>query len=640
MAPYKSILLICLFLNSVLILFSQKVFYQDICNCGVTGAGFSSGSSNNSFNGQIDVHIEPESVIKKAYLICNRFGVVPPVNINFNGNNYTYDLESQIGINYDSPFSSGIHKSAVHTLDITNEISSIQTSYTINCPAQMNMGGVNKYGAFYLLVIYENATLPQTAVSVIINEQDSEPDVNYQINNLLPINISNPVGLAIHSDIIWDTITDGSYIYINGNYLGLIGGSDAVNSSWTGGGVKGHFYYQNDELFGLDDDSPDDVMGGTDGLADIVDNLNNNDTSFEIDIIKQPTAPYNIYIAFFLTYTTPCDIFQTDLVTEDTTICSGQPLQLGASGGINYNWLPQTGLSCYDCPNPEFVGDSSIVYTVRIWSTDSCSKVLPVKVKVLPQPEFSSINLTSSACGEENGTIVATASNGTAPYHYQLDGGASVGNGQFSGLASSTYTLTVTDSNGCSADSTVFIGEEILVHASFTLEPPTGSAPLWVQSTNASTNATNYLWSWANETSTDTHPGFMLDTSGTYTVTLVAYNNFPECADTFSVQVVVYDSLHVVIPNVFTPNNDHSNDFFGITTNVPTSGTVVILNRWGNVMLAHSFSTQPHLFTPLWDGKEATEGVYFYRVRMITEFSGQGAENEEFEYSGFVTLVR
>jgi hypothetical protein len=75
-------------------------------------------------------------------------------------------------------------------------------------------------------------------------------------------------------------------------------------------------------------------------------------------------------------------------------------------------------------------------------------------------------------------------------------------------------------------------------------------------------------------------------------------------------------------------------------TFVPVSGELVILNRWGNVMLEHSFSTQPHLFTPLWEGKEATEGVYFYRVRMIHEVSGQGAENEEFEYSGFVTLVR
>ena len=279
-----------------------------------------------------------------------------------------------------------------------------------------------------------------------------------------------------------------------------------------------------------------------------------------------------------------------------------------------------------------------MVYTVRIWSTDSCSKVLPVRVKVLPKPEFTSINLTPSTCGEENGTIVATASNGTAPYQYQLDGGVNVGNGQFNGLASANYMLTVTDNNGCSADSIVFIDEEILVNASFVLEPPSGSAPLWVQSNNTSTNANNYVWTWADETSTDTHPGFYLDTSGTYTVTLIAYNNFLECADTFSVQVLVYDSLQISIPNVFTPNNDHSNDFFGITTNVPTSGKVVILNRWGNLIMEKDFTTQPHVFEAFWDGmlfgsEKATEGVYFYTIRMR-------AENEEFEYSGFVTLVR
>jgi gliding motility-associated-like protein len=620
--------------------YTQLVFEQDIVQGGVTGAGFSTGQGSGV--GTFDIYIEPGSTIKKAYLFTYRIGYPPEVSFVLNSTSHIFDSTNILmRVNHSSSFASPV---SIYYKDLTAEIDPAITTFDITIPDQFGLPINWGYWTVYLIVIYENLTLNQTTYSLVINDKDFLGNEMYSLSNLNPVDVSNSVGFSLYTDRSGlSHLPPTKEVFINSNLLGVVGGSDNVNTSWGSAGVKGHFYYQNNELFGLDDDIANNVMSGTDGIANISTILPNNTTStdFQMKHINYPNQANNhsnINLAYFLTYTTPCDIFQTDLVTEDTTICSGQLLQLGASGGINYNWLPQTGLSCYDCPNPEFVGDSSIVYTVRIWSTDSCSKVLPVKVKVLPQPAFTSINLTTSACGDENGAIVATASNGTAPYHYQLDGGANVGNGQFSGLVSSTYTLTVTDNNGCSADSTVFIDEEILVNASFTLEPPTGSAPLWVQSTNASTNATNYLWSWANETSTDTHPGFMLDTSGTYTVTLIAFNNFPECADTFTVQVVVYDSLHVVIPNVFTPNNDHSNDFFGITTNVPTSGTVVILNRWGNLIMEKDFTAQAHVFEPFWDGmlfggEKATEGVYFYQVELHTE-------NQQESYHGFVTLVR
>jgi gliding motility-associated-like protein len=625
-------------------LFSQTVYHQDVFYGGVTGGGFSTGLGLGA--GLLDLFIEPSSTIRKAFLIAYSAGPNTQSSVLLNNIHFQFDSSNIVQIN--PQISQFYTPTNIHVIDVTEFISlNTMNQYTIETIVHPEMPFRGVF-APYLYVEYDNVNLPPVSTCVIINNQFGNGMSSIVLNNLTPIKNGFNFGFALYTDRHSINTNERSDVYFNSNYLGRVYGADAVNENW-GTGVKGHFFYQNNTLFGLDDDVPNNTMNESDALADVASYVTDNATTVDFTL-TQVTYPnvlpsqLNIFLAYFLTYTSPCQPFEASLLTSDTTTCVNMPLQLGVSvhDTINatYEWLPQTNLSCYDCPNPEFIGDSSIVYTVRIWSTDSCSKVLPVKVKVLPQPEFSSINLTPSACGEESGTIAGTSSSLNLPLSYSLNGGAAQNNGNFSGLASSTYTLTVTDGNGCSADSTVFIGEEILVNASFTVEPPTGSAPLWVQSTNASTNATNYLWSWANETSTDSHPGFMLDTSGTYTVTLIAYNNFPECADTFSVQVVVYDSLQIIIPNVFTPNNDQSNDFFGITTNVTTSGTVVILNRWGNVMLEHSFSTQPHLFTPLWDGKEATEGVYFYRVRMITEVSGQGAENEEFEYSGFVTLVR
>jgi hypothetical protein len=265
-----------------------------------------------------------------------------------------------------------------------------------------------------LVVIYENATMPETAVSIVINEKDEGASVNYQINELVPINNTNPVGLAIHSDILWDTIQDGSHISVNGNYLGLIGGSDNINSPRTGAGVKGHFYYENNTLFGLDDDVANNTMAATDGLADISGYVTNNATSFEVTLIKQPTAPYNIYLAFLASYTTPCTEFPTTL-SNDTTLCYGATVGLEATGGSAYEWFPQKNLSCYNCANPTFTGDSTTLYTVRIRNGANCSKVLPVRVEVLPELKTQSVSTTTSICGEDGAEVTLNAIGGRAP---------------------------------------------------------------------------------------------------------------------------------------------------------------------------------------------------------------------------------
>lgn len=51
-------------------------------------------------------------------------------------------------------------------------------------------------------------------------------------------------------------------------------------------------------------------------------------------------------------------------------------------------------------------------------------------------------------CGAANGTIAVSASAGTAPYQYSLDGGAAGSLGVFTGLASGLHTLLVSDASG------------------------------------------------------------------------------------------------------------------------------------------------------------------------------------------------
>jgi gliding motility-associated-like protein len=52
---------------------------------------------------------------------------------------------------------------------------------------------------------------------------------------------------------------------------------------------------------------------------------------------------------------------------------------------------------------------------------------------------------SSSTCGNNNGSITATATNGTAPYQYALGTGAYSSNNVFTGLAAASYTVKVKD---------------------------------------------------------------------------------------------------------------------------------------------------------------------------------------------------
>ncbi|MDA8979954.1 T9SS type A sorting domain-containing protein [Chitinophagales bacterium] len=77
-----------------------------------------------------------------------------------------------------------------------------------------------------------------------------------------------------------------------------------------------------------------------------------------------------------------------------------------------------------------------------------------------------SVNVSSTSnsnCTTPNGTVTATASGGTAPYTYVW---TPSGNGaSLSGLPSGTYTVTVTDANGCAGSGTGSIGNTAGVNA-------------------------------------------------------------------------------------------------------------------------------------------------------------------------------
>jgi len=63
----------------------------------------------------------------------------------------------------------------------------------------------------------------------------------------------------------------------------------------------------------------------------------------------------------------------------------------------------------------------------------------------------------------------------------------------------------------------------------------------------------------------------------------------------------------VIIPNIFTPNGDGSNDFFEIR-NLPASSTLSITNRWGKEVYSSSDYQND------WSAENISDGIYYYRL--------------------------
>lgn len=529
---------------------------------------------------------------------------------------------------------------------MSNYISSVNNTLTINwllssippfgCPGC-------RHSAPMLVILVENLSLPEIAISIVLNNKDNDDSIYLTQTDLLPYSATSPIALGVHSDRLGGGSDDGYSFVINGINAGLIRSADDYNFSLFSGAV-GCFHYGNNVLTGLTDDNPDSVFSGpavtsnfADGLVTLNSYLNGsmNPLTIEVSYTGSSTGQHNNFIGYTLVYTTPC-LPQNVSVSSDTTICPNEPLQLFATGGVSYEWLPAAGLSCSTCANPVFVGDSSQLYTVRIWGNDSCSVVRPVMVHVRQQPTIAALVPTTTTCGLNQGTVQLTLAD-TAAVQFAIDNGPLQDTAYFSNLSAGSHTLSLHDAVGCSFDTLITIVADTTVSALFTATPSTGAAPLQVALSNQSTNATDYVWQLDGVTQANPFSSFTATASGTVQVQLIAYQNNPSCADTAWTSIFVYDSVIVSIPNVFSPNNDNTNEFFGITSNTPLTISGALVNRWGQTMIAWEDQVTSAGFNQLWNGTNAgtpaSDGVYFYHIT----WSKAGKTGE---LTGNVSLVR
>lgn len=580
-----------LILTSFNVCYSQKLIYQDIVKGGVNIVGTSTGLFN---SGLIDLeyNIPIGSTIKKIFFTATAIkndNYFPPIcSFILNDSIFEINVENEQLIQVEENFpSSSIDGHLILIKDITERVTLIDDSlhldwYTnlsppIGCPACY-------WNAPQFIIIFENPSFSNFTLQLYLNDvinQNSSFN-HYEFSNA--INFNKDIGFGIQCDRIGGNEDDGYDFFIETIPVGSCNG---IDNEIFYSGASTNYYYGNDSIKAIYDDIEDGFILSDYNFvgSDMLINLNlytptiNNGFDFYYNYLQFTTVPHNYFISTAISYSTDCEVINS-LVSNDTIICKGETIQLSANGGVNYEWFPQTDLSCTNCPNPIFSGDSSQLYTVQIWANDTCSVVRPVMVKVRQQPQTTSYFQSNSLCGDSTATI-NWQNIGTN--EYSLDNLTFQNSGIFNSVNSGNHTLTIKDTFGCEFDTLISIASFINVNSNFTATPTTGEKPLLVQLSELNTNDDGYWWNINGIVYPSTLNEFNFINTGTYQINLIAFQNDSTCTDTSSVTIVVYNDLTLTIPNVITANNDGVNDAFEIIglENFPNN-EIYIFNRWGN----------------------------------------------------------
>lgn len=201
------------------------------------------------------------------------------------------------------------------------------------------------------------------------------------------------------------------------------------------------------------------------------------------------------------------------------TICSGQSTTLnvnagGGNGTFDYVWSP---ISTTDSilANPVVSPTNSTTYTVTVTS-GNCSRTTQVPVIVIPPIDITFATQNINCFGQNNGSITTTVSGGQAPFTFTWN--PNVGSTQnLNGLGAGTYTLLVTDSEGCTGTNTTTITSPTQIVLTLDSISASCGAANGQASVSASGGAGSYSYLWDDVNAQTNDTAFNL-TTGIYTV--------------------------------------------------------------------------------------------------------------------------
>ncbi len=328
-----------------------------------------------------------------------------------------------------------------------------------------------------------------------------------------------------------------------------------------------------------------------------------------------------------------------ELVADTNVICSGDSVQLLATGGlgsVDYSWIPSNGLSDAGSPDPMAAPDTTTLYQV-VQLENGCYDTAEVFIEVIPSPVASYLTSVREGCAPFQVSFLDNSTD-VINYIWTFGDGSNISNQP---EALHTYdspgeyyaSLTVVNTGACSdTQDSILIRVFDPATAEFTANPgwPSQLAlpQAGVEFTDLSTLPDYWSWDFGDGvTSTDMNPTHTYQQPGTYFVTLRVYSE-EGCPSEVTHGPFVVGTPDLFIPNVFSPNGDEINEDFRVEYSGSQPFQVQIFDRWG-VKHYESRNKEAGWKGTNLDGVQVPEGVYYYRIWVGDK-----------DYAGPVTLVR
>ncbi len=250
-------------------------------------------------------------------------------------------------------------------------------------------------------------------------------------------------------------------------------------------------------------------------------------------------------------------------------ICNGGSTTLTASGGGTYLWSTGAVTSQITVTPTTNTG-----YTVTVTSTQGCTSTAFRLVTVSPLPQFT-VSGTNIICRNQSTTLTASGN-----FSYLWSNGATTSSITVSPLVTTTYTVTATDVNGCSATASRQVTVNQLPNVSIVGD---NKICIGTNTTLTASGGSSYLWN-TGQTTTAITVNPVVNT--TYRVTATDGNG---CTGTASVLVTVdpLPTIQVVGDNTICR---------GESTTLTASGAVSYVWSPGNQTTA-SITVSPQVTT-------------------------------------------
>ena len=184
---------------------------------------------------------------------------------------------------------------------------------------------------------------------------------------------------------------------------------------------------------------------------------------------------------------------------------------IGGLAPYTYSWAPdgQTTDSVSGLPAGNYTG--------TVIDINQCISIAEITIQQPPQLTDSILATGATCYGDSNGTATSVVQGGTAPYAYLWSPGGE-NSAAISGLLAGTYTLTVTDSLGCTEISNAVVTEPAPVMISSIISPASCAGCCDGQATiNPSGGTFPYTYLWSNNETSQTITSLCADT---FTVTV------------------------------------------------------------------------------------------------------------------------